>query len=185
MTDRITLPKTPTEAQRMHNEQNPYNAPEANVSYEPPGASLQPADRLMRLVAAIIDGLIMLAILLPLMFVGGYFAGIMEGAQPGFGKQLMWGGISFIVFVLVQAMPLNATGQTWGKKALKMKIVDMQGNKPPLGHIILMRYLPTQAISAIPCVGVLYALTDVLFIFANDRRCLHDKIAGTQVVVAD
>ena len=169
----------------MHNEQNPYNAPEANVSYDPPSNSLQPADRLMRLVAALIDGLIMMAVILPLMFFGGYFSGIMEGQQPGFLEQAMWGAVGFVVFVIVQGMPLNATGQTWGKKALKMKIVDMAGNKPPLVNIIAMRYLPTQAISLIPCVGALYALVDVLYIFGEYRRCLHDKIAGTQVVVAD
>jgi uncharacterized RDD family membrane protein YckC len=171
----------------MHNEQNPYNAPASDVAYEPPAGNneLQPADRLMRLVAALIDGLIMLAILLPMMFFGGYFAGIMQGKQPAFLDQAMWSVVGFIVFIVVQGVPLNASGQTWGKKALKMKIVDMQGRQPSLVHILTMRYLPTQAISLIPCVGALYALVDVLFIFGEDRRCVHDKIAGTQVVVAE
>lgn len=30
--------------------------------------------------------------------------------------------------------------------------------------------------------GWLFVFTDVLFIFRSDRRCIHDLIAGTQVI---
>ena len=38
------------------------------------------------------------------------------------------------------------------------------------------------AILAIPKVGGVLALADILFVFRDDRRCLHDQIAGTRVV---
>jgi uncharacterized RDD family membrane protein YckC len=165
-------------------EQNPYSAPEAAVADVHVG-EVRLAGRGERLGGAIIDGLIMLAILLPAMFMGGYFSGVMQGVQPSFGKQALWQVIGFAVFVAVQGYPLAQSGQTWGKKLLKMKIVDLSGNKPEFGKLIAMRYLTTQAIALIPFLGQLYGLVNVLFIFAADKRCLHDHIAGTRVVVAD
>jgi uncharacterized RDD family membrane protein YckC len=35
---------------------------------------------------------------------------------------------------------------------------------------------------ALPCIGPFYSLADILCIFREDRRCLHDHIAGTKVV---
>ena len=129
--------------------------------------------------------LILLVILIPLMVMGGYFSGFMTGQQPGMATQLMWAALGFVIFVLVQGYPLSQSGQTWGKKALKMKIVDLDGRQPSFATLIAKRYLPVQAISAVPVVGGLFGLVNVLFIFREDRRCIHDLIAGTQVVVAD
>jgi len=166
-------------------ENNPYSAPGSAVADVAAPDELQLADRGMRLVAAIIDGVILVAILLPMMFVGGYFTGIMAGQQPGFGTQALWGLVGLVVFLVVQGYPLNATGQTWGKKALKMKIVDLEGRKPDFTKLFVLRYVTTQLIGLIPVLGTIYGFVNVLFIFGEDRRCLHDKIAGTRVVVAN
>jgi len=162
---------------------NPYNAPASPVADVDHPGEQQLADRGMRLVAAIIDTIIMLAVLVPLMFVGGYVSTIMSGQKPGFGTQAMWAGIGFLVFLVIQGYPLNATGQTWGKKLLKLRIVDLEGRKPEFSRLVSLRYLTTQVIALIPFLGTLYGLVNVLFIFGEDRRCLHDKIAGTRVVV--
>ena len=165
-------------------ENNPYSAPNAPLQdFEPREQQL--ADRLMRLVAAIIDTIILIVVLIPVMFLGGYFSQIMSGVQPSMAQQVMWSLIAFGLFVLIQGVPLNATGQTWAKKWLKMRIVDLQGNKPPFPKLIAARYLTTQLISLIPIVGWLYVLVDCLFIFGEERRCVHDLIAGTRVIVAD
>jgi uncharacterized RDD family membrane protein YckC len=164
---------------------NPYSAPSAAVADIAPAGRQELAGRGMRLAAAIIDMLILLVILIPLMVMGGYFSGIMTGQQPGVATQLMWAALGFVIFVLVQGYPLSQSGQTWGKKALKMKIVDLDGHQPSFATLIAKRYLPVQAISAVPVVGGLFGLVNVLFIFREDRRCIHDLIAGTQVVVAD
>ena len=39
-------------------------------------------------------------------------------------------------------------------------------------------------ITAVPFVGPLVGLIGILFIFRDDRRCLHDHLAGTRVVQA-
>jgi uncharacterized RDD family membrane protein YckC len=125
-------------------EQNPYRGPDAAVAEFSSGDEL--AGRGARLGAAIIDGIILLVIIMPLMYMGGYMQAATAAAQAGqqvpFGTMLMWAVIGFVIFAVIQGFPLNATGQTWGKKALKIKIVDLAGNKPPLGRLLGLRYLP-------------------------------------------
>lgn len=170
-------------------EQNPYRNPTSQVAEViADGNELDLADRGTRLGAAIIDVLILTVILLPVMWVGGYFAAAMEAGRSGtalsFGTTLLWSLIGFVVFVVVQGFPLNQSGQTWGKRLLKIRIVDLNGNKPPFLQLIALRYLPIQLISQVPVVGFLIALANPLFIFRADKRCIHDLIAGTRVINA-
>ncbi|PZO66328.1 MAG: RDD family protein [Pseudoxanthomonas suwonensis] len=164
------------------NTTNPYSAPQSDVVLAQDGTH-QLAGRGIRLLAAIIDTVILLVIMVPLMLVGGYIDTVMSsGGQVPFFTILMWTLIGFAVFAVVQGFPLNANGQTWGKRALGIRIVDLQGNKPPLGKLLGLRYLPLNVANAIPMVGPLLGLVNVLLIFRADRRCGHDLIAGTQVV---
>ncbi|MBN8261346.1 MAG: RDD family protein [Xanthomonadales bacterium] len=161
-------------------DQNPYRTPDAVVAEIADG---ELADRGTRLGAAIIDTIILLALLLPTMFLGGYWETALANAgQVGFGTTLMWALVGFGVFAAVQFMPLNASGQTWGKKFLKIRIVDMSGNKPPVGRLLGLRYFPVQMAGNVPFVGPLLGIVNVLLIFRADRRCGHDLIAGTKVV---
>jgi uncharacterized RDD family membrane protein YckC len=158
----------------------PSDAP-ADIDEAPP---LRLAGRGERLGGFLIDTLILLAILLPLMYVGGYFEGMMSGHKPGTSAQIMWSLIGFALFTVVQGIPLANDGQTWGKKLLNMKIVDLAGAKPEFGRKLLLRYGVGQVISMVPWVGGIYFLVDSLFVFRGDKRCIHDLIAGTRVVVA-
>ena len=166
-------------------DQNPYRSPDAVVAEISEG---ELADRGTRLGAALIDGIIMLVIVVPLMYVGGYWTTAMAaataGERVGFGTTLMWALIGFAAFAVVQFVPLNATGQTWGKKLLGIKIVDMAGAKPPVLRLLGLRYMPWHVGSNIPFIGWLLGLVNILLIFRADRRCGHDLIAGTQVVKA-
>ncbi|MGJ4729252.1 RDD family protein [Luteimonas sp. SDU101] len=162
------------------NDQNPYGSPEAVVADL---GDTHLAGRGERLGAAIIDTILMLVILVPLMVVGGYWqTAMVAGGQVPLATTLLWAVIGFVVFVVVQWYPLEANGQTWGKRLLGIRIVDMDGAKPPIGRLIGLRYLPIQAVGNVPVVGMVLALVDVLLIFRGDRRCGHDLIAGTQVV---
>ena len=163
-------------------EQNPYSAPQADLAE--PEVELQLGGRGERLGAVIIDGLMMMAILLPAMFMTGYFSGVMQGVKPSYGMQMLWGVLGFVVFVVVQGYPLSESGQTWGKKLLKLKIVDLQGAKPDFLKLIAMRYGIGAVIQLIPIAGSIYGLVDALFIFREDKRCIHDHLAGTRVVIA-
>lgn len=164
-------------------EQNPYRSPQSVVADATGEGEL--ASLGARFAAALIDAVILLVIVLPLMYVGGYFEAVqtaaIAGTQP-YGAMALWAVIGIVIFVLVQGLPLSQTGQTWGKKVLSIKIVDLEGGKPPFGKLIGLRYLPVQLVSNIPVLGPIAALVDILFIFRADRRCVHDLIAGTRVV---
>ena len=166
-------------------EQNPYRSPDAVVAEISEG---ELAERGTRLGAALIDGIIMIVMVLPLMYFGGYWTTAMAaataGERVGFGTTLMWALIGFAAFALVQFVPLNDTGQTWGKKLLGIKIVDMAGSKPPVLRLLGLRYMPWHIGSNLPFIGWLLGLVNILLIFRGDRRCGHDLIAGTQVVKA-
>ena len=99
--------------------------------------------------------------------------------------QALWGLIGFAIMVAVQGYPLAQAGQTWGKKLLKLKIVNLDGSQPDFLRLIGLRYGSGALISLIPVVGSFYGFVDALFIFREDKRCIHDHIAGTRVVVAD
>lgn len=169
--------------------QDPYRNTDADVA-SLSAAGLDPADRALRLVAALIDGVIAMVLIVPLMFMGGFWEAAFEAGRSGgfglmpLGTTVMWAVIGFVLFVLIQGYPLQMTGQTWGKKLLSLKIVDLQGDKPALANLLLKRYLPTHVIGQVPCVGLIYILVDSLMIFRADQRCLHDLIAGTRVVKA-
>lgn len=164
-------------------ENNPYRAPESVVAdVQVEGAPL--ASLSERFLGSLIDGIIMLVIVLPIMFATGYFTAISTGQQPGIGTMVLYVLMGFGIFCLVQGYPLAQSAQTWGKKVVKTRIVDLAGGQPSLGTLLGKRYFPVQAVSAVPVIGNVLALVNVLFIFRSDRRCVHDLIAGTRVVKA-
>lgn len=168
-------------------DENPYRSPQAALTE--PAVDGELADCVTRLAAAILDMIFGLVVFLPIAYFGGYFSQVMDNAAAGrqflpVGVILLWSAIGFGLFILLQGYPLHATGQTWGKRLCKIKIVSLDGSKPSLGLLLLRRYLPISVISAIPFVGMLGGLVNTLMIFRGDRRCGHDLIAGTRVVEA-
>ena len=165
-------------------EPNPYRSPEARIVDQAAASDLAGLGE--RLAAALLDGLMLLLINLPLMYFGGYFRAVFDaaavGAQPPFSLVLTWAGIGLAIFLLVQGYPLAAWGQTWGKRILGIRIADLQGGKPSFATLLLRRYAPMQVVSLIPVLGMLLVWVDILMIFRRDRRCAHDLIAGTRVI---
>ena len=93
--------------------------------------------------------------------------------------------VAVIALAIYQLWLLGQEGQTWGKKRMSIRIVmNDTGELPGLGRILGLRIIVNGLLGAIPCVGGIYTLADALFIFTEDRRCLHDHIAGTKVVEA-
>jgi uncharacterized RDD family membrane protein YckC len=76
-------------------------------------------------------------------------------------------------------------GQSIGKFLLKIAIVDPDTNLPP-GYMraAVIRSGPQGILSLLfPVAGLVYLVVDGLFIFSNTRRCIHDRLARTIVIV--
>ena len=165
-------------------ELNPYQAPRASISRRDD----EPAERIERLAAVLIDGVLNLIVVAPVAWIGGYWQRVTDSARAG--EQLpilyvtMWAAIGFVIFIAMQGVPLSRTGQTWGKRVMRIRIAAMDGSVPPLGRLLALRYAPVNFVGVIPVVGALAVLVDSMMVFRHDRRCAHDLIAGTRVVRA-
>ncbi|AYC33231.1 RDD family protein [Pseudomonas cavernae] len=164
----------------MSQVENPYQTPQATLQGELEAPLL--ASRGARLGAALIDGLIMCLLSVPLFYKLGFYDGLTTGQEPAFGLQVLGALIGLAAFLLVNGLLLKRYGQTVGKRLLKLAIVDLDGNTPAFLPMYLKRYLLWGAIVYVPVIGWLLVLIDCLFIFRGDRRCLHDLTASTRVV---
>lgn len=145
------------------------------------------ASRGSRLGAILIDAVIGSILVLPIMYFLGFWQLIREASEGqhsiSFGTVLQLQAVGVVLFVLLQGYPLVRDGQTWGKKAVGIKIVDLLDRKPSLARLAL-RYGFTRIVGGIPILGGWVLIIDDCTIFRSDRRCLHDLIAGTRVVRA-
>jgi len=93
--------------------------------------------------------------------------------------------MSIVAFLLVHGYPLATRGQSVGKILVQTRIVSVEDGKIlPFSKLIALRYLPLWVAAQIPVVAQIFGLADALFVFRDDRRCIHDLIAGTRVIKA-
>jgi uncharacterized RDD family membrane protein YckC len=146
----------------------------------PTSSSLAP--RVDRLLAVIVDAVVLLPILIPLGILTGQFSAAfhrqaipssvyLENALAGWG----W-------FFLVNTYLLKKHGQTVGKRFLCIRISDYRTEAVPPFWRLLVRFAVPPVAGLLGPLGRLFSLVDVLFIFRRDRRCIHDWIAGTRVL---
>ncbi|MES2639075.1 MAG: RDD family protein [Myxococcota bacterium] len=89
-------------------------------------------------------------------------------------------GVPMLIVAIVQVVLLTNDGQTIGKRALGIRIVNASGKVPGFLMGVVVRG-GTSMVLSLFCRGF-GSLADVLCIFREDRRCLHDHAAGTRVV---
>lgn len=164
---------------------NPYAAPRADVSRRSStSAPVDLANRYARLAAQIID----IAII-------GIVASAAIPLIPNVDKEtgdasavytfLAVGGLLLLAYTVYNIYLLSTQGQTVGKKLMGIRIVRYDDNGTA-GFVkaVLLRVFVNGLFGAFPGLGPIYALIDILFIFSDDSRCLHDKLSGTHVVKA-
>lgn len=143
-----------------------------------PGALQTLAERGTRLIASIVDGLMILPGLIPVIW---SLEGAGEDADPSsvaIGFAIVW-----ILGVLgINLVFIAQSGQTIAKRWFKIRVVRSDGSPISLGRYVLLRVLPVQFASAIPFLGNFVALGNAVAIFRESRKCLHDDIADTIVV---
>jgi uncharacterized RDD family membrane protein YckC len=164
---------------------NPYAPPRAVVQdVSAADAGLVLADRGSRLGAAILDSVIfMLMVYIPFVIpvvvsAAGGLAGPDDPAALSTAGAI--GLIGLVAWCWLTFRYMIRNGQSIAKKMVGIKIVRSDGSPASLGRIIFLRNVVNWLISLIPA----YGFIDSLFIFAESRQCLHDKLADTIVVKA-
>ncbi|WP_260262083.1 RDD family protein [Vibrio intestinalis] len=139
------------------------------------------ASRWARFGAAIVDGLvwILVAVIASFSLTPDYGYGYSSYPSDG---PIIAIGIAVVAILAINMFLLYSRGQTIGKMALGITIVDMNNQQARLLKVIFLRWLPVALISAIPFVGGIFAIVNILLIFRDDKRCIHDLFAGTQVI---
>jgi len=136
----------------------PTMAPPMSIKTEAPLAG-----RGTRLLAAIVDSACAIVI---------YLASIMFNSPA-----ILFLGLAG--YAVYQIYLLSTLGQTIGKKTMNIRIVKFDtGENGGFATNVGMRGIVNGILGFIP----FYSLVDVLFIFRDDHRCIHDLIAGTKVV---
>jgi uncharacterized RDD family membrane protein YckC len=158
----------------MSNDYNPYAVPNAaqgmggmGVPGYPPQQRL--ADLGKRFLGSLVDG-----------FSGLVFAG------PGVVISIIGLGVIFlglIALIVLQIYLLATRSQSIGKFVMKTQMVDVNTGQPAsFVNTFLLRGVVNGLIGGIPFVGPIYTLVDILFIFREDHRCIHDLLASTVVI---
>jgi uncharacterized RDD family membrane protein YckC len=136
----------------------------------------------IRVLAAIIDAIILRVVVAPihLIFGGLGLAGMMGGVpHAGIGLGLLGGGITIVLLIfgswLYEAFMESSSYQaTLGKMIFGMKVTDLSGNRISFGRAT-GRHFAKWLSGMILCIG--YMMVG----FTERKQGLHDMLAGTLV----
>lgn len=183
---------------------NPYEASATRLTGGPTEqGDVVLASRFKRLVARIIDGILStLLFMLCLYLIPGMWDGYMTQLSPTpVGESVssfdVWRQLLFVydlsidsvlqfilslaVLFALQGYFLAHYGQTIGKMALNIKIVDEENHeKPSLTRLFVIRECGMTVFGIV----TILAFVDVLLIFGSRRKCIHDYWSRTLVVQA-
>ncbi|GAB4565671.1 MAG: hypothetical protein Tsb0020_16730 [Haliangiales bacterium] len=151
---------------------------------EPAVQTARLATRGARFMAALVDAIVLNAIIIPIQYSFGVWDNFPRMSQLNAGEMALYGAMGFAIWFLLQVYFLRQ-GQTIGKKLARIRMVNYgDGSRVSVGRLVSLRYLPINIVVLIPVIGPYLNFINILFIFGSERRCIHDHIAGTKVVQA-
>ncbi len=140
-----------------------------------------------RFVASLLDGLICAGLSIPAIIF--YVIGMAYVSHSYYGSTDYSGSVFFffLAFILY-IIPLVyifikdglGEGQSWGKKAMEIKVINVSDNSNCTKGTSALRALISWLINLIPFVG--WLIEPIMVIATSDGRRLADKAAGTMVV---
>ena len=169
---------------------NRCGTPVAGVPAAPagivPAASFPPAAQYagfwLRFVAALIDGLLIEVVVLPLSFIVGLVIGIAGAAAhlPQAGIQLFGGFAGFVIgtgasWLYAAYLESSARQATVGKMVLSLRVTDLDGHRISFGRATGRHFAKYVSLFTL-LIGYIMAG------FTERKQALHDMIAGTLVV---
>ena len=177
------------------------------VDYEPEGADeMELASPGKRSAAYLINCLIGAVAYIPMIWgavsMSGSYAAAIDPENPvqmepsGFAMGMIGlGSVLILAFLIFQAVLMSKTGQSLGKRIMKIKVVNEDGDNPGFAGTVAMREivpnLVLTVVGMIPFLGIIaqlgfwIACLVMLFLVDRDRRTLQDMIAKTYVVDAE
>nr|WP_025681644.1 RDD family protein [Paenibacillus massiliensis] len=136
----------------------------------------------------------MLIIVLPLSFGLGFFGGFMNGFVEGYTGTVIEESsgrdetikniVNLVYFLYALLLPVFWNGRTIGKRICGIRIAKYTTLESPNIGNMLLRVL-VAGIAYVFTFGIGYIVSLFMVIFRQDKRSLHDMIAGTIVVRAD
>ncbi len=112
---------------------------------------------------------------------GSVTVGAVLLALPG-GSSAVGGGLGAFVAIVVQAFLISTRSQSLGKAAVGTMMIDREGLPAGLVRGFVLRELPLMLLRALPGPFAALMVLDAAFVYRDDRRCLHDHLAGTRVI---
>jgi uncharacterized RDD family membrane protein YckC len=142
------------------------------------------AERGSRFLANLVDQFLLVVPFLGALFIGGMAsaASEMEDSDAAVGVMLLVGMLLTVGVMGLQLYMVSQSGQSIGKRMVGIKVVRTDGSPVSLGRLIFLRNVIPNTLGAM-C--NFFSLADAVFIFNEDRCCLHDKMADTIVVKVD
>lgn len=162
--------------------------------YAAPAASLEGAEslrderepvlagRVSRLLAHLADAGMALLAMSPILLATIWMKESGGTAKIGAMTLLVLSLVALIALLVRNVQLLSRHGQSIGKRWIGIRIVCTDGSDASLSRILLRRMIVPALVGGIPYVGLVFALANLLWIFGEEKRCLHDLIADTMVV---
>ena len=165
-------------------ERDPYTPPAAvDIETEETRAETRPLATLgQRFFASLLDGLIPLGLVL--LFIFGLRVPLLSEAleSKDYISEMITSAALYILFLALNFYLIHTRSQTIGKLALGIQVSTVSGKSPSTTIQVGIRYAFFIFCDAIPVIGSVLSLVNILFIFGAKRKCLHDYLAGTIVV---
>lgn len=165
-------------------EQSEHQGPSSNLYAMPEIYDNAPIGR--RFLAYLLDGFITLMFFIPsLILILDYFREYytygsisMIGYNP---SKIIFGFILlFLPFIYSLIKDGLGNGQSYGKRALNLMVVNVNSNSPCSKSNSAGRNIMFSIISCVPYIGY---FVEIIMVFANpDGRKISDLVAGTQVI---
>mgnify|MGYP000727867469 CR=1 FL=1 len=174
-----------------NNDEQVYAAPESELMDENT-MQIDESDlatRGTRLGAAALDLLILILFFIPGVVLYFVMGDGFENADYANTNQMqlmidiyLYSGVFLLAYVVINGILLYKHGQTMAKRLLKIKIVRTDGDRVGFARMLGLRIVLIQVLYQIPVLGFLFMIVNLLFIFREDHRCIHDLIADTKVI---
>lgn len=148
-----------------------------------------------RILAVLIDQLIMIAAIFPLLMHTGMDV-LSKPMTPAHVQSIVESvpnhimtisALMILAVFVVQTLMLIKKGQTLGKMAVGLRILDKNSlSLPSVTNILLIRTVLTNIAYSVPMIGMLLLVADfIIMIIDKQKQSLHDKLAKTVVMIAD